>query len=202
MWKIFDILFPLRTDAAALRSLSSDEFLALAAPQLLTATSPATVALLPFPEPAVRAAIHEAKYHGSVRAFTLLAQTLAEYLLEADDMAHRPIVVPVPLGKKRRKERGFNQIEEVLRQATKECSIEINTALLVRTRETLSQVSLPRYRRKENMRGAFRATHEADPARTYILIDDVITTGATLQSAVDALIEAGAKHIVPLALAH
>jgi predicted amidophosphoribosyltransferase len=52
------------------------------------------------------------------------------------------------------------------------------------------------------MRGAFGATHSADPALTYILIDDVITTGATLQAAVDALTSAGASHIIPLALAH
>ena len=196
------MLFPLRADAAALRAQSSDEFLACVAPQLLSATHPATVALLPFSEPVVRAAIHEAKYHGSDRAFALLAETLVEYLLEADDTARNPIVVPVPLGKKRRKERGFKQIEEVLNRAAKACSIEINTAILVRTRETVSQVSLPRHLRKENMRGAFRAAHEADPSRTYILIDDVITTGATLQSAIDALVAAGAKRIVPLALAH
>ena len=78
----------------------------------------------------------------------------------------------------------------------------IDATSLVRTRETISQVSLAREKREENMRGAFRAAHSIDPSHTYIVIDDVITTGATLQAAVDALKEAGAVHIIPLALAH
>ena len=52
------------------------------------------------------------------------------------------------------------------------------------------------------MRGAFGVAHPADPAYTYIVIDDVLTTGATLQAAIDALQNAGADHIIPLALAH
>jgi len=52
------------------------------------------------------------------------------------------------------------------------------------------------------MRGAFRATRHASPTSTYILVDDVLTTGATLQAAIDALKESGAENIIPLALAH
>jgi predicted amidophosphoribosyltransferase len=52
------------------------------------------------------------------------------------------------------------------------------------------------------MRGAFGAAHPADPTSTYLIIDDVLTTGATLQAAIDALKSAGATNIIPLALAH
>jgi ComF family protein len=110
--------------------------------------------------------------------------------------------VPVPLGKERRRERGFNQVEEIARRVAKELGITIDTALLERVRETASQVSLPRRAREENMRGAFSAAHPANPSYTYIVLDDVITTGATLQAAIDALRAAGAQHIIPLALAH
>ena len=111
-------------------------------------------------------------------------------------------LVPVPLGSARRKERGFNQAEEVVRRAGEACGIQIDTESLVRTRETASQVSLPKAEREKNMRGAFSAAHPLDPLHTYILVDDVATTGATLQAAIDALTASGAKHIVPIALAH
>jgi len=201
-----DFLFPPRTDEAVLRGISDDEFLTLLAPRLAEETLPETVALFPFHAASVRAAIHEAKYHGSERAFELLAAALVEYLRDTDEGFRKPFIVPVPLGKERRKERGFNQVHEVilraLRSLGEEGSARIDADILTRVRETVSQISLPRSARIENMRGAFRATRPADPAYTYIVIDDVVTTGATLQAAIDALREAGAAHIVPLALAH
>ena len=209
--RLFDLLFPPRVDEATLRAISADEFLALMVPRLVPATRPGAVRLLPFDNAAVRAAIHEAKYHGSERAFTFLSLALADYLLDADDVRPRRsnmYLVPVPLGKRRRKERGYNQAEEIARRALRglaaegACPFALEPNLLIRTRETPSQVSLPREAREENMRGAFGAAHSADPAYTYIVIDDVITTGATLQAAVDALRSAGAEHIIPLALAH
>lgn len=202
---LFDFLFPPRADEIVLREVSTDDFLALMRPSLVPATRPGTVVLLPFHDTRIRAALHEAKYHGSERAFTFLATALADYLRDADDVGRltsNTYIVPVPLGKERRKERGFNQVEEILKRATKEIGVPIDAELLERTRETTSQVSLPREKREENMRGAFRTAHRANPSYTYIVIDDVITTGATLQSAITALQDAGAKHIIPLALAH
>lgn len=218
MLRLFDMLFPPREDEATLRGISDDDFLSLIAPRLVGMTRPGTVVLLPFKNTGVRGAIHEAKYHGSSRAFKLLALALTEYLSGADDVGHRIRVVPIPLGKERRKERGFNQIEVVIQKALRTLGEEgkafiLEPDLLSRTRETVSQVSLARDAREENMRGAFiasrklrgtggTAAHVLDPAYTYIVIDDVLTTGATLQSAIDALRVAGATHIIPLALAH
>lgn len=203
MMHLFDFLFPPRVDEVTLRDVSVDAFLAFVVPKIVPETRPETVVLLPFNNPSVRAAIHEAKYHGSAHAFTLLATALVEYLRDADDGLRKPLIVPMPLGKGRQKERGFNQVEEIAkRAATLLGGALIDATLLERTRETTSQVSLPRHAREENMRGAFKATHRADPSHTYILIDDVLTTGATLQAAIDALKEAGAEHIIPLALAH
>ena len=197
---LLDFLFPPRADEKAVRDLSPDEFVALVSPRLVPETRPGTVILLSFGDARVRAAIHEAKYHGSAHAFELLAAALAEYLRDADDVGHRKsYIIPVPLGKMRRKERGFNQVEEIAKRLG---GATVDATLLERTRETVSQVSLQREKREENMRGAFGAAHPADPACTYILIDDVITTGATLQAAIDALQKAGATHIIPLALAH
>ena len=201
--RIFDFLFPPRVDEAALRDLSPDDFLASLAPRLVPQTRPGTVVLLPFSRTSVRAAIHEAKYHGSEHAFRLLGFVLAEYLRDCDDVGHRKsYIMPVPLGKERLKERGFNQIEEVAKRVARELNIPMETNLLVRARETASQVSLPRHEREKNIRGAFKATRRANSSHTYIIIDDVLTTGATLQAAIDTLQDAGASHIIPLALAH
>jgi len=210
MFRWLDFLFPPRVDEIALRDISPDDFLALLAPRLVPETRPGTVALFPFSAPSVRSALHEAKYRGSERAFRLLALALTEYLRDFDDENYgfrkSVIIVPVPLGKERRKERGFNQIEEVARRAAREIEIQIEPDLLIRVRETISQVSLPRREREENMRGAFRVAEDdarrINPSHTYIVVDDVITTGATLQAAVDALQKAGAVKIIPLALAH
>lgn len=200
MWRILDFLFPPREDEAALRGIATDDFLSLLAPKLVEYTRPGTVALLSFGDPVVRSALHEAKYHGSVRAFTLLGAVLAEYLQDADELPKKSIIVPIPLGSARQKVRGHNQVEEILRHIG--LQIVVDTGLLIRVRETASQVSLPRDARRENMCGAFGATHPLDPAYTYIVVDDVTTTGATLQAAIDALTASGATHIIPLALAH
>jgi len=200
--RLFDFLFPPRVDEIALRDVSDDDFLSLMKPRLVPVTRPGTVALFPFNEAVVRAAIHEAKYHGSEHSFRLLGSALADYLRDTDERPRRSFIVPIPLGKERLKERGFNQVEEMAKRAVQELGIKIETELLVRTRETISQISLAREKREENMRGAFIATRRADPTYTYVIIDDVLTTGATLQSAIDALKDAGAEHIVPLALAH
>lgn len=201
--RFMDFLFPPRVDEVLLRETNEDDFLALLNPQLVPLTYPPTVALLPFSMPSVRGALHEAKYHGSRRAFRFLALALAEYLKDADFFASGTVViVPVPLGRARQKERGFNQIEEVVRMAMKELGFFVDTKVITRKRETASQVSLPRDAREKNMRGAFGAAHSADPRVTYIIVDDTLTTGATLQAAIDALSLAGAKNLFPIALAH
>lgn len=202
MRHFLDFLFPPRSDERIIRDLSADDFSALALPCLVPETRPETAALLSFGDPRVRAAVHEAKYHGSAHAFALLAAVLADYLRDSDEKLRAPVLLPVPLGKKRLKERGFNQVEEVLMRAARELGVVVDAALLERVKETQTQVSLERSARERNMRGAFRGMRSADPSRTYILVDDVITTGATLQTAIDALRGAGATHIIPLALAH
>lgn len=205
--RFLDFLFPPRADELILREVSDDDFLSLLSPRLVPETRPGTVALFSFDEEPVRSAIHEAKYHGSERAFYLLASALADYIRDSDDVGRGTFyirLVPVPLGKERRKERGFNQVEEVASRALRSLDSHfiLTDDLLERVKETPSQISLERRRREENMRGAFCATHYADPTYVYIVIDDVLTTGATLQSAIDALQDAGAERIIPLALAH
>ncbi len=217
--RLFELLFPTRADEKRVRDCSPDDFLALLAPEIVGGGGLIVTALLPFPDDSVRAAIHEAKYHGNEKAFMLLASALAEYLHElvSENVGFtKPniVLVPVPLGKERRRERGFNQVEEVTRRALRSFSevgttdVKIITSpnLLVRTRETTSQVSLPRRERLSNMRGAFqcptRLEERSGAEHTYIVCDDVVTTGATLASACSALKSAGAQNVLAIAWAH
>lgn len=204
--KLTALLFPMRPDEKQVCATPDDTFLALLFPMLVPVTRPSTVRLLPFPDVRVKSAVHESKYHGTRKAQHLLASALAAYLAESEDGFGTPVIVTIPLGQVRRRERGFNQVDEVVRTA-----LRIGTApeafvfmpdVLARTRETTSQTTLSRKEREANMHGAFRAVHPLDPARTYLLIDDVVTTGATLQAGIDALKAGGAVHIIPVALAH
>src|SRR5271155_5936368 len=94
------------------------------------------------------------------------------------------VVVPVPLYRRKQAQRGFNQAEMIARAALKRLSrpkrFELCTGVLLRRRETGSQIGLTRHQRRENLRGAFAVS---DPARilnsNVLLVDDVYTTGTT-----------------------
>ncbi len=207
MFRLGDLLFPPRGDEMLLRGARPEDMLDRMVPRLVERTWPPTVTLLPFADPLVRSALHEAKYHGNATAFDLLAGALADYLEDADDLANskRVIVVPIPLGPTRQKERGFNQVHEVVQRALTRLSreeISLDTSLLTRVRETPTQVGLAREKREKNLEGAFVRTHPLDPHPTYLVVDDVITTGATLSAALDALRADDTLNLVPLALAH
>ena len=201
--KLLAFIFPPRKDEKMLHALSKDEFLGYLSPTEFYLDELTVLTLLSFRNATVRAAVHEAKYHGTTRAQEFLAAALSEYLKDADDYRARQIVlVPIPLGRLRQQARGFNQVEEVAKKTAKELGLMLETGLLERVRETVSQVTLPREARRKNMSGAFRAIKEANPAYLYIVMDDVVTTGATLEAAVAAVRASGALHIEALALTH
>lgn len=202
MQYLLDLFFPPRADELVVRRETSGALSELLSPKLAEATRPGTTALLPFTHERVRPILHEAKYHGNHKALDLLADVLGEFLQDAELDFARTCIVPVPLGTKRHRERGYNQSEEIARRAAQRLGIRMESDLLVRARETLSQIALKRHERELNLLGAFFARRDVDPSLTYIVFDDVLTTGATLQAAIDAVAEAGAEHILPIALAH
>lgn len=116
-------------------------------------------------------------------------------------------LVPIPLGSARLAERGFNQSWELvcalLRRMPGSHPLALAEAL-VRVRETPDQHSLPRARRLQNLRGAFTAhpQHRTALHQAHVLlVDDVSTTGATLEAAAQALLEGGAASVKALTLA-
>ncbi len=201
--RLSDILFPPRSDEEIVRTINKDTLSAMVSLNTVRQCHPNATALLSFSHAQVRALIHEAKYHENMRAFELLGYLLYDYLTDimSEEGFGKVVLVPLPLSAARFKARGYNQSEEIAKRAT--CTtVALATDLLVRVRDTASQTTLSRAARVENVRGAFGAAHKLDPSTTYLLFDDVLTTGATMQSAIDALISAGALHILPLALAH
>ncbi len=206
--KFLELLFPPRADELLVNACESKDLFGLMTPVALTTGGAPTVGLLPYRNETVRAFIREAKFHKTPQAIQALSEVLADHLLElvADETAfgNSVVLVPVPLGSKRLKERGYNQTAEVCRLALTRLgsSVTLMEDVLIRTKNTLPQTELSGDERRRNMHGAFSTVEPLNPALSYILVDDVVTTGATLLSAIQALREGGARHISAITLAH
>lgn len=113
------------------------------------------------------------------------------------ELSEAEIIIPVPLYPSRVRKRGYNQSELLARAFAQEVQLPFDATCLVRTRDTQSQTKLGRKGRLENMTGAF-ACIEAEKVHNKIilLIDDVATTGATLEGCALALRQAGAKRVI------
>jgi ComF family protein len=172
---------------------------ALGAEVRATEYAPGMVALLPYRAPLVRRSIVEAKFRNNRSAQNVLGALLADYLAEASDPF---ALIPLPLSEARQNERGYNQTERIAEAAGARVPVRLLPTALIRTRTTLPQTSLSGRERLRNVRNAFRATGPLPDTHTYIVFDDVATTGATLREAVHALSAAGARRIIGLSLAH
>jgi ComF family protein len=147
----------------------------------------------------IRHALHEIKYRRNVALGDALAQHFAEYV----DTLGWPVdlVVPVPLGKARLKERGYNQVGLMAMPLAAINHRRYVPRALVRSRETKSQVGLTAAERKENVSGAFQADAALVSGTDVLLMDDVATTGATISACAAALLDAGARSVFALTLA-
>jgi len=150
-----------------------------------------------------RRIVHRIKYERC----PFLADDLAAAAVE-DEVFRRhlagSVLVPVPLHSTRRRDRGYNQAERIagrLASLVAGCRAE---TLLRKRRETVSQTRLGRQERRKNVAGAFLLAdgRSVDPTRRYVVIDDVLTTGATLHACALALRQAGAECVDAAALAH
>ncbi len=110
-------------------------------------------------------------------------------------------VLPVPLGKKRLKERGYNQVGLVARPLAYNVGMEYIPQALQKTRETRSQVGLSASQRHENVKDAYQTDPVAVKRKSVLLMDDVATTGSTISACTESLLSAGAKEVYVLTIA-
>jgi ComF family protein len=146
----------------------------------------------------LRELIHLLKYQRVRPVATLLGRLLNEALAQVP-LPEPLVVVPVPLFRRKLRERSFNQAEEVARKFVSRHGsggIQLDASSLVRTRETVSQTGLTRHQRRANVRGAFAVSRpERIVGKNILIVDDVMTTGTTVSECARVLLRAGAKQI-------
>jgi ComF family protein len=151
---------------------------------------------------AMRTLVHQLKYADRHDARTLLGRWLAEAGQEL--IAESDVIVPVPLGRLRLILRQFNQAAVLAGELSRQTGVPMDPMLLARTRETRSQVGMTRDQRRRNVQGAFQVPghrRKALAGRSVLLVDDVVTTGATVEACARTLKRAGAGRVGVLALA-
>lgn len=135
-----------------------------------------------------------------------LAQELASFVLEHLEIVENKnrfsdfLVVPIPLEKERQRWRAFNQSEEIAKEIASFFHLPLENKLLIRIKKTLPQVELNKEERRKNLKDAFFVSRRIDGLK-ILLVDDVYTSGATMQEAARVLKENGARTVIGIVLA-
>jgi ComF family protein len=139
---------------------------------------------------AAREAVHLLKYAGWWR----VAEPMARLMARVDLLCRPGVLVPIPLGARRARRRGYNQAERLAAALGKRTGLPLRADILRRRRDTPSQTFLTPEARRANIADAF-ACHDVPVEARVVLVDDVFTTGATLAEAALALLEAGVSAV-------
>jgi ComF family protein len=151
-------------------------------------------------EGALREAIHQLKYYGRAVLAGPLGDLMATYWLQNPMPAD--VLVPVPLHTARLRERGYNQAALLAREMSRQVGLAVDEQTLIRQRATAPQVELDAAQRRENVHDAFHCVGSGLAGKRVLLIDDVCTTGATLEACAIALYDEGeARGVQALTLA-
>lgn len=165
-----------------------------------------------YKHPTIKRALWELKFKNNKAVARPLAQALYDKMLEEMqelEIFHgftNPLLIPIPLSKKRKKARGYNQSELLCKELSFIDSVSFTLCInvLYKPLDTKQQTKTrSRSERKNNLRGCFAVKHqEKIKDRNIILIDDIVTTGATISEARKVLKRSGAKKIIAFTVAH
>ncbi len=152
----------------------------------------------------LQAIIHALKYDGFHSLGVKAGRLIGERILADEVLSRSDFLIPVPLHSIKHRERGYNQSEHICKGISEITGIRACTDLLHRKKYTVSQTQLTLDERKENVGDAFRINmrkREEIEGRSFILVDDVITTGSTITACARQLKNAGAKNVHAAAIA-
>jgi competence protein ComFC len=147
----------------------------------------------------LRDAIHSLKYQRNFGLGDFFSAPLAQIIQR--ERWQIDLVTAVPLNKKRRKERGYNQAEVLAKPVARKMGISYSSNLIQRIKHTNSQVGLSLLERQNNVADAFLAIPALVKSKNVLIIDDVATTGSTMDACAKALMDAGTKNVFALTLA-
>ena len=139
--------------------------------------------------------VYALKYEGWPALAPAMARRMANLRFPDDVERERAALVPVPLAPVRRRERGYNQSAELARALAEHWQVPMREDVVARTRSTQTQTQLTPGERQRNVSGAFRACADRASLRGLhlVLVDDVVTTAATLNACATALHDGGAR---------
>ena len=209
---IIDIMFPQSCIGCGMNRFLLCPRCGSALPRASSSPHPNIVSVFDYQNKIIRKSIWKFKYKNARGFARYFGKQLYEEIIgdlgEELSVSKKEtfVIVPIPLHKKRLRERGYNQSELLVQEIIKndrENLFTYSPLALIRTRETKPQARTEkRATRLENLRGAFEAKEDLVFGRNVILIDDVTTTGATLQEARKALRAKGAKSVQSYTVAH
>jgi ComF family protein len=154
-------------------------------------------------EGSLQEAIHRWKYEGRTTLNPIFGEWMAEALNRYWDPSLFDLLIPVPLHRERLRERGFNQALLLAKELSRLTGIAYRKKILQKKKPTLPQVNLSGAERERGVRGSFEVIEREElEGRSILLVDDVYTTGATVNECSKMLLTAGAARVDVFTLAH
>lgn len=153
------------------------------------------IALYPY-EGTIKETMYRFKYGGRKKYAQLFGQMLAKQLQNTNFPSKIDLIVPVPISKERIRQRGYNQAEEIAKYVSKYIGIPYNKDILIRTTHTKPQSSFSPMQRRKNIKSAFKCTGTLPlETKVILIIDDIYTTGSTIDECAKTLKKSGAQVI-------